>query len=171
MLVYLAMIDEPEQKSKFELVYQKYRGLMYYVANRILNNTADAEDAVHDAFLKIAETIKNISDPVCPKTQSYVVTIVEHKAIDLYRKKQRQGTLPLEETDNLSTGTNEPLGLAECIVKLPPSYRQVIMLRYHQGLSCKEVAVVLGISLTAAQKLDQRAKGKLRQLAEKEGIL
>ena len=159
MLVYLAVIDEPAQKTKFETVYHQYRGLMYYVAYRILNNASDAEDAVHDAFIKIAENIKKISDPVCPKTQSYVVTIVENKAIDLYRRKQRRGALPLEETEELSVSPQEPMGLAECILK------------YHQGFSCKEIAAMLGITLSAAQKLDQRAKEKLRQIAEKEGIL
>lgn len=171
MLVYLAVIDEPAQKTKFETVYHQYRGLMYYVAYRILNNAEDAEDAVHDAFIKIAENMKKISDPVCPKTQSYVVTIVENKAIDLYRRKQRRGALPLEETEELSVSPQEPMGLAECILKLPPNYRQVILLKYHQGLSCKEIAALLGMSLPAAQKLDQRAKEKLRQIAEKEGIL
>ena len=171
MLVYLAVIDEPAQKTKFETVYHQYRGLMYYVAYRILNNASDAEDAVHDAFIKIAENMKKISDPVCPKTQSYVVTIVENKAIDLYRRKQRRGTLPLEEELLGSVDTPEPLGLAECILKLPPNYRQVILLKYHQGFSCGEIAAMLGITLSAAQKLDQRAKEKLRQIAEKEGIL
>ena len=171
MLVYLAVIDEPAQKTKFETVYHQYRGLMYYVAYRILNNPSDAEDAVHDAFVAIAKHIQNISDPVCPKTQSYVVTIVENKAIDLYRRKQRRGALPLEETEELSVSPQEPMGLAECILKLPPNYRQVILLKYHQGLSCKEIAALLGMSLPAVQKLDQRAKEKLRQLAEKEGIL
>lgn len=171
MLVYLAVIDEPAQKTKFETVYHQYRGLMYYVAYRILNNASDAEDAVHDAFIKIAENMKKISDPVCPKTQSYVVTIVENKAIDLYRRKQRRETLPLEEELLGSVDTPEPLGLAECIVKLPPNYRQVILLKYHQGFSCGEIAAMLGITLSAAQKLDQRAKEKLRQIAEKEGIL
>lgn len=171
MLVYLAVIDEPAQKTKFETVYHQYRGLMYYVAYRILNNASDAEDAVHDAFIKIAENMKKISDPVCPKTQSYVVTIVENKAIDLYRRKQRLGALPLEETEELSVSPQEPMGLAECILKLPPNYRQVILLKYHQGFSCEEIAAMLGITLSAAQKLDQRAKEKLRQIAEKEGIL
>ncbi len=171
MLVYLAVIDEPAQKTKFETVYHQYRGLMYYGAYRILNNASDAEDAVHDAFIKIAENMKKISDPVCPKTQSYVVTIVENKAIDLYRRKQRRGALPLEETEELSVSPQEPMGLAECILKLPPSYRQVILLKYHQGFSCGEIAAMLGITLSAAQKLDQRAKEKLRQIAEKEGIL
>ena len=171
MIVYLQMIEGEEGKRQFAALYETYRGLMFYTANNILHNSHDAEDAVHDAFIKIAENIKKISDPVCPKTQSYVVTIVENKAIDLYRRKQRRGALPLEETEELSVSPQEPMGLAECILKLPPNYRQVILLKYHQGFSCGEIAAMLGISLSAAQKLDQRAKEKLRQIAEKEGIL
>ena len=171
MLVYLAVIEGPGQKAKFETVYHQYKGLMYYAAFRILNNASDAEDAVHDAFVKIAENMEKISDPVCPKTQSYVVTIVENKAIDLYRRKQRRGALPLEETEGLSVSPREPLGLAECITKLPPNYRQMILLKYYQGFSCAEIASLLDITLSAAQKLDQRAKEKLRQIAKKEGIL
>lgn len=82
-----------------------------------------------------------------------------------------RGALPLEETEELSVSPQEPMGLAECILKLPPNYRQVILLKYHQGFSCGEIAAMLDITLSAAQKLDQRAKEKLRQIAEKEGIL
>lgn len=97
MIVYLSVIETAEEKSKFEQIYLHYRALMYHVAYQILHNEADAEDAVHSAFVKIAEHMKKISDPVCPKTQSYVVTIVERKAIDLYRKKKRHGSVPLDE--------------------------------------------------------------------------
>ena len=97
MLVYLMMIDSQEDQSKFEKVYLTYRGLMYHVAYKILNNKHDAEDAVHSAFIKIAENIQKIDDPVCPKTQSYVVTIVENKAIDLYRAKNKLSQICKEE--------------------------------------------------------------------------
>lgn len=76
MLIYLQMLESPEEKSILEQIYLEYRGLMYHVAYEILHNEQDAEDAVHHAFVKIAENIKKITDPVCPKTHSYVVTIV-----------------------------------------------------------------------------------------------
>lgn len=79
MLIYLQMLESPEEKSILEQIYLEYRGLMYHVAYEILHNEQDAEDAVHHAFVKIAENIKKITDPVCPKTHSYVVTIVEHQ--------------------------------------------------------------------------------------------
>ena len=167
MLVYLAVIDEPAQKTKFETVYHQYRGLMYYVAYRILNNPSDAEDAVHDAFIKIAENMKKISDPVCPKTQSYVVTIVENKAIDLYREKQRRNVLPLAEEYIGAAPAAEIERLAErdtlaaAIASLPPRYRSVLLLRYDCGYSNAEIANILDTTEPNVRKLIQRAKEKL----------
>ena len=171
-MIYLQMIESENDKSKFEEIYIKYRALMFYAANKILNNDQDAEDAVHMAFIKIAENIEKIMDLECPKTRSYIVTIAENKAIDIYRKKSRhkeaeyldevKGTEVIYEGDNL---------LAKCILNLPARYRETIILRYYHGYSVRELAAIFDISISAASKLDQRAKNKLKKLCEKEGIL
>lgn len=46
MIVYLSMIETPEDRSKFERLYMEYRDLMYHVAFKILQNEQDAEDTV-----------------------------------------------------------------------------------------------------------------------------
>ena len=78
MLIYMMMLETPEEKSLFEQIYLEYRGLMFHVAYEILHNEQDAEDAVHQAFVKIAENIKKIDDPMCLKTHSYVVTLLSN---------------------------------------------------------------------------------------------
>lgn len=172
MLMYLAMIDSPEDQSKFEKVYNAYKGLMFYVANRILGNEQDAEDAVHNAFIKIAENIQKIGDAVCPKTQSYVVTIVENKAIDLCRaNRRRKEASYIDDISGIIVETQDAHGLEYCILRLPARYREVILLKYYHGFSCKEIAKQLGISEANAIKLDQRAKRKLQQICEEEGVL
>lgn len=172
MLMYLMMIDSPEDQSKFEKVYLTYRGLMYHTAYAILNNEEDAEDAVHNAFIKIAENISKISDPVCPKTQVYVVTIVENKAIDLYRANQRRRKARyVDEISGITVDETKIHGLAACMAKLPPRYREVILLKYHLGFSCREIAKHMNITEANAIKLDQRAKNKLLQFCEEEEIL
>ena len=88
MFIYLAMIDSPEEKLKFEVIYERYKGLMFYTANSVLGDTRDSEDIVHDAFLKIIEIIDEIDDPKSPQTRYLIVTITENKAIDLYRKRK-----------------------------------------------------------------------------------
>lgn len=47
MLIYLAMIESDEDKSKFEIIYDTYKKLMLYEANKILMDTHDTEDVVH----------------------------------------------------------------------------------------------------------------------------
>lgn len=61
MIVYLQMLENLSDRDKFTLLYNKYRKLMLYVANQILNNQDDSEDAVHEAFLSIIRNIKKNS--------------------------------------------------------------------------------------------------------------
>lgn len=154
MFLYLAMIDSDADKSKFEILYSEYKNLMYYTANRILRNSSDAEDVVHQAFLKVIEILDTISSPRCHKTRALLVTITEHKAIDLYREKQRRNVLPLAE---------EYIGAAPAaeIASLPPRYRSVLLLRYDCGYSNAEIAEILDTTEPNVRKLIQRAKEKL----------
>ena len=56
-MLYLQMLPSPSEKDKFEQIYTLYRGLMIYIAQRILPGEADAEDAVHQAFVSIIENL------------------------------------------------------------------------------------------------------------------
>ena len=47
----------------------------------------------------------------------------------------------------------------------------MILLKYSHGYTTREIAGILGISLPVASKLDQRAKARLKELCEKEGLL
>lgn len=172
MFVYTLMLDSPEDRTKFQELYIEYRELMYAVANNILHNHFDAEDAVHQAFLKIIDHIEEIETPICPKTKSYVVTIVENKAIDTYRKKQRH---PFVEYDDDTLGIEIKYDgyniLGKCLSELPGKYREVLLLKYLHGYTFKETANILGITEDNAKKIALRAKEKLATLCEDEGIL
>ena len=62
MFIYLQMIESAEDQSKFEDIYTAYCKLMFCVALKYLKHEQDAEDAVHHAFVKIAENIKNVEN-------------------------------------------------------------------------------------------------------------
>jgi len=170
MLIYLQMIETAADQSKFEAIYHEYRNLMFHVAFKRLQHIQDAEDAVHYAFVKIAENIKKI-DPVSPRTKQYVVTIVDNRVTDLLRWRSKHEELPYDDTIRIATPS--PLDrtdfLASCILKLPEQQRTVILLKYHHGYSLREIAKMLNISLFWAQKIDQRAKNLLRELYEEGG--
>lgn len=167
MLVYLQMIDSPENQSKFEDIYRKYRDVAFSVAYRILGNADDAEDAVHYAFIKVIENFSKIDEIDCLKTKGYIVIIVKNRAIDIYRSRQNHPSVAYnEETVGSTVEYDGDNALAGCILKLPPRQRDVIILKYHHGYELKEVAKMLGITYTNALSIDQRAKKKLKALCE-----
>lgn len=168
-MLYLQKLPSPSEKDKFEQLYTLYRGLMFYVARRILPGEADAEDAVHQAFVSIIENLKKISEVRCPKTRSYVVIITERKAIDILRSRSR---LSPEAFEKSTRGVELPLpgdgGLSDAISRLPAAYREALLLRYYHGYTVREIAPMLGRKPGAVQKLLTRAKAALRKILEQE---
>ena len=164
MLIYLQMIESEEDKSKFEAIYNKYRQLMFVAANRILKNQYDAEDAVHQAFVSIIDNLSTVKEVNCPETRSYVVIITENKAIDIIRSRKRLAGEDLTET---LPGMDIPLpgdnGLADALAKLPARYREVLLLRFDNGYSTKEIAKMMDMTEGSMQKLIWRAKDALRK--------
>ena len=97
LVYYLQMLDTPEEKTRFEQIYLKYRGLMYHVADKILHNRQDAEDAVHNAFLRIIRKFSRFQNASAKELAPQIVVITRNEAISLLRK--RQDVDPLEDWD------------------------------------------------------------------------
>lgn len=171
MLIYSQTIELASERSKFETIYLLYRDLLYRAALAILKNPQDAEDAVHSAFVSIAENLGKIGAADNPKTKGYIVTIVRNSAINIYRKKQNH---PRSEYLDAVAGVQRQYDggndVAKCMLKLPERQRAVIVLKYCHGYSLKEIAAMLDISYQNVLKIEQRAKAKLRSLCAEEGI-
>lgn len=171
MLIYLSMIDTIEERDLFERVFLKYRYLMLYVANKILQNHHDAEDAVHEAFIAVIKNLEKFSDVESPKTSSLIVLIVERKAIDILRKKQRENLLEInEDILSIEMPVSEDHGLADAIARLPAHYREVLLMRYDNGLTTREIAKLLDITESGVRKMLGRAKRELRSELQKDGV-
>ena len=94
LVYYLQMLDTPEEKVKFEQIYLKYQGLMYQVADGILHNRQDAEDAVHNAFLRIIKKISRFQNTPAKDLAPQVAVIARNEAISLQRKQKAEGRSP-----------------------------------------------------------------------------
>ena len=168
MLGYLAAMETESDRTKFETIYLAYRGLMYHVAYYILKNPQDAEDVVHQSFVKLAERMADIPDGPCPRTRNLVVTVTERRAIDLYRSRQRH---PETELDGQAIWPAPPEGggLADAMASLPPRYREVLLLKYYNGYSAREIAGFLSATPNAVTQTLHRARRKLAEILEERG--
>ena len=176
MLVYLAMIESPDDRHKFEVIYNTYKQLMYYIASNILGDIKDSEDVVHEAFLKIIDIFEKIDNPTSPQTRSLIVTITENKAIDLYRKRKKINIVPFEEEylgvpeqSKIDQIANQEV-IAIPILSLPGRYREVLLLKYAQGYSMDEIAVILSMTRENVKKTIQRARKKLEEILSAEEV-
>ena len=67
LLIYMSFIDDESRRRLFEEIYFSYRKQMFLVARTVLKNDSDAEDIVHDVFLRIAK--KYMAKSVPSKTR------------------------------------------------------------------------------------------------------
>lgn len=88
-LITLSTDNDNADSDKIERLYHKYYRLMYYVANKILQDNYLAEDAVQTAFLKLIPNLHKIEDINSHKTKAFVVIVVENVAKRMYTKRRK----------------------------------------------------------------------------------
>ena len=60
LMMYLNLVDTPEEESKVEPLYDKYRNLMFFCGKQILKDDGLAEDAVQEALIKLTKYLKKL---------------------------------------------------------------------------------------------------------------
>mgnify|MGYP002513338454 CR=1 FL=1 len=116
------------------------------------------------------KNFEKISEIKCPQTRSFVVTVVERKAIDLYRTKQRSSVIPFEEefinvpAPSVMDAAVHRTDLGRVMAMLPTRYRELWFLKYDNGYSEREIAVMCSMTEANVKKTIQRAKKKLESI-------
>lgn len=169
---YLLMIESEEDKQKFERLYDQYNDLMFYIAKRYFTEQQDLEDVVQDAYLAIVKNIEKIEDVYSSKTRHFIVTVIENKSLDVLKK--RKGIIQIEweeTTPGLEADAPVENMLSSALIKLPATYREILMLKYYNGYTIREIAEILSVHPKAAESTLWRAKKALQDLLEKEGMM
>lgn len=164
----LAMIDEEMDKQKFEQMYYQYRNLLFHYAKKRLDNEQDIEDAVSNTFVAVAKNMHLIKDAVSDDTKRLLITMVDRAAINLYKKEQRirNRSIPIDEVGHMVWESNQENAyiVAEAIEKLPELQQEIITLRYADGYTNREIAEIMGFTVTKVDKLISRARKQLVML-------
>ncbi len=169
---YLSLVETEEERSLITELYTKYEQKMFRAAMDILHNNHSAEDAVHDAFLKIIDKLQELNFDNDVKTGALLVIMVRNISKNMYNKDKRiEISEILEEVveDNNSFSEYhrlEEVTAKEAISKLPAELRQVIVMRYILEIDVKEIASTLGIAPTTVYARIQKAREVMRKILE-----
>jgi RNA polymerase sigma-70 factor (TIGR02957 family) len=151
-------------------VFGEHRNLLFSVAYRILGTTADAEDAVQDAWVKwSAANRSQVADP-----KAYLVRIVSNLAMDRLRSaRSRRETyvgpwLPepiltsTDTADDVAAAESVSMALLVVLETLSPLERAVFVLREAFGFSYAEIADAVERSEDAVRQAAHRARGHVQ---------
>ena len=147
----------------FRLLVQRYqRPLFAYLSSR-LRDPLEAEEAAQESFVRAFMSLKKLRKP--ESFYAWLMGIAGRVLKEQFRameRRQKEESM-VEELPAENPGPGPEYPLEEAIAVLPESYRQVILLRYYEGLSCQEVATRLGMPLGTVTKTLSRAYALLRQ--------
>lgn len=168
---YLSLLDNEEDKKRFEEIYMENRDLMFNVANQILRHAEHSEDAVHHAFVHMIEIWDQIKERTCPQIAALGVIISRNTAKNLAKRNKYRNYIPLDEltledSNNISVDEEAISNISfkhlmEQIHQLPEIHRDVLLLHYCHDLTTVQMAKILTISNEAAKKRLQRARNQL----------
>jgi len=158
-----------ESEAAFTEMYNRYARRIHAYCYRILSNAEDAEDAFQETFLRFHRTVK--SGGVMTNVSGLIFTIARNLCINMKKKNTRWASDPVEH-DTLSDRdeTYEKKELLELIKTalelINADYREAFVLREYNGLSYREIAALLDITVSTAKIRVFRAKEKIREVLE-----
>lgn len=169
--MFIYTFDTEGEKGKFEVIYYRYRDMLYMCALGIVKNSADAEDVLHDAFIKIAKNIKQIDDINSKSTAAYLAVITKNTAYDRLRRLKRLNETPIDDCFLAADDTliekiaekTEYEKLLAAVKSVPPPYNEVLFLHYVNEMPVKKTAALLGRKVSTVKMQLVRGKKLLLQ--------
>lgn len=157
---------EGDPKAQFQL-YKLYYKPMFNVCLRIVNNQAEAEDVMQEAFLKALRKIDTYRGEV--SFGAWLKRIVINRSLDVL-KARRVVFVEINERKHDSEDYKMEVkelnveAIKKAINQLPDGYRVVLSLHLIEGYDHEEISEILGISNSASRTQYMRAKNKLRDI-------
>src|SRR3954468_4954658 len=154
--------------AEFEQVILPHLNAAYNLARWLLGNEQDAQDVVHDSFLRAHRYFASFDGS---DGRACLLGIVRNTCFTSLRSNKGGRMSSDDNLEMQSTGEASPehtvileqeiQGLRTCIEALPPEYREVVVLRELEELSYKEISTAAGIALGTVMSRLNRARVRL----------
>jgi RNA polymerase sigma-70 factor (ECF subfamily) len=184
-------------QQAFKILVERYQGMVYSIAYSVLGNSADAEDAAQETFLRLYRKLGQFRGEASFATWLYRLAV--RVAVDEQRRRQRNtdrydlaaaiasatgggregsdqgvgGTVaePVADAEAQALERLDAVALATALRELPADYRLPVILRDVHGLAYKEIAATTGRPLGTVKAMVHRGRGALRLRLRAAGIL
>lgn len=158
-------------KGALEELYRQTDSSVYGFALSILKRPHEAEDVMHDAYVRIYESAGGYRPQ--GKPMAWILTIVRNLSLARFRSKDSSNLSLMEdwlETDDndFTEASLDQIILSRVLRNLSDEERQIVILHSISGLKFKEIAYVLEIPLSTTISKYHRSLSKLRRILKEE---
>ena len=154
------------QSSAYETAYRRFGARLYATALRILRDTSQAQDCVHDVLLHLWLR-GNAYTPLRGSLEAFLVTCIRNDALARIRndtrRRELQRILPRTEPEEMEIDPIERERIARAIATLTPIQAQMVRLAYYRGFTHAEIAHDLDEPLGTIKSRISSALRALRQ--------
>jgi len=182
----LVVVYAQGNNSAFDILLNRHRDTVYSYIYFIVKNRELAEDIFQETFVKAIVTIKQGRYTENGKFRAWISRIAHNLIIDNYRQEKNEQTISNDDCEidlfnnyKLSEGTIEDemiktqilMDVKKLVDYLPNNQREVLLLRYYQDLSFKEIADITGVSINTALGRMRYAILNMRRMAEEKNMI
>ncbi len=165
----LVRAHREDDATAMERLYRRHAEGLLGMATRLLGQRAEADDAVHDAFVRILSRLPELRDPTRFRAWAFRIAINEcRKRLRRRRRYIFGDKIPNEALDRISTKCIDPEQAAELkwlavrIASLPVDERIAWSLRHIEGYDLEECAALADCSLSTIKRRLKRAEHRIR---------
>lgn len=146
---------------------ERYSDQLLRVAYSILNSVPDAQDVCQEVLIKRINYAGNFEST--EHERAWLVRVTVNTCKNLRRSPWRTRTVGLDTVEEQAAFQPEEGGVLEEVQKLPPKYREVLVLYYYMGYDTNEIADMLGLQPEAVRTRMSRARRRLKTELEGQG--
>lgn len=163
-------LESGGDQARFARLYRSTHPRLTRLAAQILGPGPRAEDAVHDAFVKLIDRFDQLRDRPEDQLERWLMVVVRTSAVDILRREGRETALDDAAWDPaVPPDQGEFQTLVALIRAMPEEYRQVLELRFLAEWSLAEIARELGLSEGAVKSRVFRGRKLLIDALRREG--
>jgi RNA polymerase sigma-70 factor (ECF subfamily) len=155
--------------ESFGELCRRYYAAMAAIAYAVLGDHQLAEDAAQESFARALVRIKSLNDRA--KFAPWLAAICRNVSKDMVATKTKQiSTEDISQVEKIDNPDENDRLIRRAIEQLPESAKELVVLRYYDGLSYEQISTVLGISKASINGRLTRAKRKMAAYLRKNGF-
>lgn len=158
------------RNTELAAVYEKNADMLFRIALTYLQSSNDAQDAVHDVFIKYLKKSDKMKDD--EHERAWLIRVTINHCLDMLRKQKIRNYIPLEEISETVMVVPEHISgvnnVMSSLALIPEKNKSAIILHCLEGYSVEETAKILRISVSAVKMRLSRGREALRNILNEE---